>query len=201
MTYADTMAAMKAKRAEIGALQGEIRALQATAPRQEVQDYVLAGWNGPVRLSDLFAGKRDLILIHNMGTGCSSCTMWADGFNGVYDHLASRAAFVAASPNPVATQRQFAESRGWRFPMVSYEGSRFAEDMRFRHRGLEGPYAPDEAMGGWNPGVSIFRREDGRLWRLSEAEFGPWDSFCLAYHLFDLVPSLERTWSPSYRYA
>ena len=44
MTYAETMTAMKAKRAEITALRGEIRTLQAKAPRQEVQDYVLAGW-------------------------------------------------------------------------------------------------------------------------------------------------------------
>ena len=58
--------------------------------------------------------------------------MWADGFNGVYEHLASRAAFVVASPNPVETQKQFAASRGWRFPMVSYEGSPFAEDMGYR---------------------------------------------------------------------
>jgi predicted dithiol-disulfide oxidoreductase (DUF899 family) len=101
----------------------------------------------------------------------------------------------------VATQRQFAASRGWRFPMVSYEGSRFAEDMRFRHRGQGGVYETDEATGGWNPGVSVFRREDSRIFRLSEAEFGPWDSFCLAYHLFDLVPSLERNWAPRYRYA
>jgi len=201
MTYADTMAAMKSKRAQITALQGEMRALQAKAPRQEVQDYVLAGWNGPVRLSELFGDKADLILIHNMGTGCSSCTMWADGFNGVYDHLASRAAFVVASPNPVATQQQFAKSRGWRFPMVSYEGSTFAESMRFRYRGVDRGYETDEAMGGWNPGVSVFRREDGRIWRLSEADFGPWDSFCLVYHLFDLVPSLERDWTPRYRYA
>jgi predicted dithiol-disulfide oxidoreductase (DUF899 family) len=201
MTYAETMTAMKSKRAEIAALQGEMRAMQAKAPRQEVQDYVLAGWNGPVRLSELFGDKRDLILIHNMGTGCSSCTMWADGLNGVYEHLASRAAFVVASPNPVATQQQFAKSRGWRFPMVSYEGSTFAESMRFRHRGLDRGYETDEAMGGWNPGVSVFRREDGRIWRLSEADFGPWDSFCLVYHLFDLVPSLERDWTPRYRYA
>ena len=201
MTYADTMAAMNAKRAQIGVARAEIRALQAKAPRQEVADYVLAGWDGPVLLSELFGDRRDLILIHNMGTGCSSCTMWADGFNGVYDHLASRAAFVVASPNPVAAQKQFAKSRGWRFPMVSYEGSQFAEDMRFRRRGLDGCYAADEAMGGWNPGVSVFRRENGRIWRLSEADFGPWDSFCLVYHLFDLVPGLEPHWAPRYRYA
>jgi predicted dithiol-disulfide oxidoreductase (DUF899 family) len=33
---------------------------------------------GTVRLSELFAGKADLILIHNMGTTCPNCTLWAD---------------------------------------------------------------------------------------------------------------------------
>ena len=164
-----------------------------------MQDYVLAGWDGPVRLSELFGDKRDLILIHNMGTGCSSCTMWADGFNGVYDHLASRAAFVVASPNPVATQRQFAAAAG----ASRWSATRAAASPRTCAFATAKGGVPmtDETTGGWNPGVSVFRREDSRIFRLSEAEFGPWDSFCLAYHLFDLVPSLERNWAPRYRYA
>jgi len=197
MTYADTMAAMKSKRAEIAALQGEMRALQAAVEPQQVQDYVLSGWDGPVRLSELFGAKRDLIVIHNMGTGCPACTMWADGFNGVYDHLASRAAFALVSPNPVAVQKTFAASRGWRFPMVSYDGSTFAEDMGYR----EGGDPPDDKLGGWNPGVSTFRREGGKILRLSDTEFGPGDDFCVVFHLFDLIPGADPDWRPRYSYA
>ena len=146
-----------------------MRALQAKVEPQVVDDYVLDGWDGPVRLSELFGDKRDLIVIHNMGAGCASCTMWADGFNGVYDHLASRAAFVVASPDPVEAQKQFAASRGWRFPMVSYDG----QPLRRGHAlSPPGRRAEDEAMGGWNPGVSVFRRDGGRIWRVSDAEFG-----------------------------
>ena len=75
------------------------RALQAAAHPQDVTDYVFSGWEVPVRLSELFGDKENLILIHNMGRSCSSCTMWADGVNGVYDHLASRAAFALPSRN------------------------------------------------------------------------------------------------------
>jgi predicted dithiol-disulfide oxidoreductase (DUF899 family) len=197
MSYDDTMAAVNAKRKDIEALQGELRSLQAKVEPQEVDDYVLAGWDGPVRLSALFGDRRDLIVIHNMGAGCASCTMWADGFNGVYDHLAARAAFVVASPDPVAAQKRFAAGRGWRFPMVSYEGSRFAEDMRYRHGGD----CADEATGGWNPGVSVFRRDGGRIWRVSDAEFGEGDGFCVVYSLFDLFPEGGLTWQPKYSYA
>jgi predicted dithiol-disulfide oxidoreductase (DUF899 family) len=200
MTYAETMTALNAKRDEIAAVRKEMAALQATVEPEVVKDYVLAGWDGPVRLSDLFGDKDDLILIHNMGSGCPMCTMWADGFNGVYDHLASRAAFVVASPNPVEAQKKFAAGRGWRFPMVSYGASRFAEDMHYRHR-AGADFADDERMGGWNPGVSVFRRDGGRILRVSDAELGPWDDFCLVWHLFDLVPNLERTWKPQYTYA
>ena len=198
MTYAQSIASMNAKRQEIEALRAELRALQAAAEPQVVDDYLLTGWDGPVRLSDLFGGKRDLIVIHNMGTGCPACTMWADGFNGVYDHLASRAAFVIASPNPVDKQKAFAAGRGWRFPMVSYEGSRFAEDMGYREIGAD-PF--DDKLGGWNPGVSVFRRDGERIVRLSDAEFGPGDGFCVVFSLFDLVPDADPTWRPKYSYA
>ena len=197
MSYADTMAAMNAKREKIAALRKDLRALQESVEPQVVEDYVLAGWDGPVRLSALFAGKRDLMVIHNMGTGCPACTMWADGFNGVYDHLASRAAFVVASPNPVEVQKRFAAGRGWRFPMVSYDGSRFAEAMGFR----EGGDALDEKLGGWNPGVSVFRREGDAIVRVSDAEFGPGDGFCVVYALLDMIPGTDHNWQPKLSYA
>lgn len=197
MSYAETKASMDAKRQQIAGLQKEIRELQAAVEPEAVADYELTGWDGPVKLSDLFGDKRDLIVIHNMGVGCTSCTMWADGFNGVYDHLASRAAFVVSSPNPVEVQQEFAESRGWRFPMVSHAGTRFAEDMGYRRRGVD---AFDDSLGGWNPGISVFRRDGDAIVRVSDAEFGPMDSFCVVYHLFELVPGSDPNWSPSYKY-
>ncbi len=183
MSYAQSMAALEAGRARITALQDEMRALQKTVDPETVADYEFdASWDGSIRLSALFGDKPNLILIHNMGVGCTSCTMWADGFNGVYDHLASRAAFVVASHNPVEQQKAFAASRGWRFPMESpTAASPFASDMGYRQEERLG------IAGGWNAGVSTFRREGGRILRLSDMELGPWDSLCVVYHLFDLV--------------
>ena len=198
MTYAETMAAMNVKRQEIAALRDEMRTLQAKVEPEQVQDYVLDGWDGPVRLSELFGDKRDLILIHNMGKGCPSCTMWADGFNGVYDHLASRAAFVVSSPNPVEVQKAFAAERGWRFPMVSHAGTSFAADMGYRRIGAD---AGGDALGGWWPGVSVFRRDDERILRVSDTELGPGDDLCVVYSLFDLVPGSSLNWEPKYKYA
>ena len=154
MSYADTVSALKSKRDALLALHDEIRELQKTVEPQPVQDYVFEGWSGPVRLSELFARKRDLFVIHNMGTSCRYCTMWADGFNGVYEHLADRAAFVLATPNTPDVQKQFARSRGWRFPMVSHAGNSFAKDMGYR---LERGDEIGEDNSRWVPGVSAFQ--------------------------------------------
>ena len=189
MSYAETMAALAQKRAQIAALREEMRGLQARVEPQAVKDYVVSGWDGPVKLSALFGDKRDLVLIHNMGTGCSSCTMWADGFNGVYDHLVNRAAFVVSSPDAPDLQRQFAAGRGWRFPMLSHQGTTFAADMGYRSRD-----------GGWLPGISVFRREPSRILRVSDTGFCPGDDFCALWHIFDLLPDGAEVWQPKYRY-
>ncbi|HEY3798989.1 MAG TPA: DUF899 family protein [Caulobacteraceae bacterium] len=198
MTYADSMSALRAKRNDLLALHGEIRELQKKVEPQPVEDYVFEGWSGPVRLSELFGDKRDLFVIHNMGTTCRYCTMWADGFNGVYDHLADRAAFALASPNTTDVQKQFARSRGWRFPMVSHAGSNFTRDMGYR---LEKGDEDGEDRSRWVPGVSVFqKRADGSIVRVSDTDLGPHDDFCSVWHFLDMLPEGDAGWEPKFRY-
>lgn len=163
--------------------------LKRAMPRERVPEYQLAGWDGPVALSSLFEGKRDLIVIHNMGKGCRYCTLWADGFNGGWRHLANRAGFVVCSPDPVETQKAFAESRHWGFRMVSGAGSTFIQDMGFR----------DEKS--WRPGVSTFcLADDGTIERVARAEFGPYDLYCGVWHLIAMLAEGEKGWEPKYTY-
>jgi predicted dithiol-disulfide oxidoreductase (DUF899 family) len=198
MTYADTMTALKSKRHALLALHDEIRELQQAVEPQTVEDYLFEGWSGPVRLSELFGDKRDLFVIHNMGTTCRYCTMWADGFNGVYDHLADRAAFVLATPNTPQVQQQFAASRGWRFPMVSHAATSFAKDMGYR---LERGDETGENTSRWVPGVSAFqKRADGAVVRVSDTDLGPSDDFCSVWHLLDMLPEGPAGWEPKFRY-
>src|SRR5215472_6607797 len=109
MSYRDARAKLADYRCRIAELRQELRAVQATAEPEEVRDYELGTMNGVVRLSALLGDKRDLIVIHNMGVSCAYCTLWADGYNGIYDHLAARAAFVVSSPDPPAAQKKFAD--------------------------------------------------------------------------------------------
>lgn len=176
-------------RQRIAALRKKMRNVQKRIEPQPVTDYTFATVQGPKRLSQLFASMKDLFVIHNMGSGCPYCTLWADGYNGLYDHLTSRAAFVIASPDPPEVQKRFARSRGWRFPMVSHQGTTFAADMGYRSR-----------TGGWLPGISAFRRERNRIVRLSDAGSEPRDDFCALWHVFDLLPSGPGGWQPKFRY-
>ena len=189
MRYEDTADRLADYRRQIDALREQMRALQAAREPQAVEDYVLAGAAGPVRLSALFGAKRDLIAIHNMGKGCIYCTLWADGYNGIYPHLADRAAFVVTSPDAPELQRAFAAERGWRFPMASHAGTSFAADMGYR-----GP------NGGWLPGVSVFRRDGARVLRVADAAEHPGDDFCALWHLFAMLPGGAGDWQPRYAY-
>ena len=189
MNYHDTAAKLAAYRGEIAELRSKMRAAQASVEPVTVRDYEFATLEGPVRLSELFGSKRALFAIHNMGRSCPNCTLWADGFNGIYQHIADRAAFVVVSPDPPDVQKSFATGRGWRFPMVSHAGTNFAADMGYRAPG-----------GGWLPGVSVFRRDDGRLLRVADTSFDESDDFCTLWHLFALLPEGKAGWRAKFAY-
>ena len=189
MNYQETARQLDEYRRQIADLRRKMRSAQASIEPQEVRDYEFMTLDGKVRLSALFGDKDTLFAIHNMGSGCAHCTMWADGFNGVFDHLRDRAAFVVSSPDSPERQRSFAAARGWRFPMISWQGTTFAEDMGYRPDG--------RAM----PGVSVFKRKGGKIMRVADTGFDEGDDFCPVWHLFDLIPEGAAGWKPRFAYA
>lgn len=193
MTYETTRDAMNAKRMQMLALRGEIKALQAEIEPQPVDDYVFETTDGETRLSAMFGDKSDLFVVHNMGAGCMYCTLWADGFNGVYDHLSDRAAFVVTSPDAPAAQKKFAEGRGWRFPMASLGDNGFAAEMGFTD--TKGQFG-----GGYMPGVSVFQKRGDQVVRVSDTMFGPGDDFCSVFSFLGLLPEGQGDWQPQYKY-
>lgn len=188
MTYQDSTRQLNDFRGQIAEIRKKMRAVQAAIPPQPVDDYRLATLEGPRALSSFFGAKRDLFVIHNMGASCPYCTLWADGYNGAYAHLASRAGFLVTSPDAPEAQAKFAAGRGWKFPMASHQGTRFAADMGYR------------GENGWLPGVSVFRNENGRIARVSNAGFSPGDAFCSTWHFFDLIPEGADGWGPRFSY-
>jgi predicted dithiol-disulfide oxidoreductase (DUF899 family)/AraC-like DNA-binding protein len=186
---------------EIDSLQNEVelakqRLLEARKrrPKEPIRDYVFKDFNdNEVSLADLFGDKDDLILVHNMGTGCRHCTMWADGFTGLVPHLQDRAAFVVCSPDKPEVQKRFASKRNWNFRMVSAYDNSFIQDMGFWKD--SGPYP-----GPW-PGVSTFRRDpQGKIFRIAKTHFNPNDDFCAVWPLLDMLEDGSNGWEPKYSY-
>ena len=183
---------------EIAALEKEIQEkrekvekLRRKLVAQAIGEYTFTSRAGkPVKLSSLFGGKDDLIVVHNMGTGCRYCTLWADGFNGEYQHLENRAGFVVVSPNKPNVVDKFASGRNWQFNILSADGTTFFKDMGF-----------ESEKGGAQPGVSTFHREkDGTIKRVSKAYFGPGDMFCGVWHMLDMLKDGPNEWEPQYEY-
>lgn len=188
MSYKATAQKIKEYRRQIAGLREQMRTAQASVEPEEVRDYELArAGDGPVKLSQLFGDKDTLFVVHNMGASCPYCTLWADGFNGVYDHLRNRAAFVLTSPDTPEQQQRFAQARGWRFPMASCRGTNFPQDMG---------YWDDGPM----PGVSVFKRQGDRIVRVSDTSFSPGDDFCSVWHFLDLIPEGAGDWEPRINY-
>ena len=192
MAYTKTIAKINDGRRRIHKILGEMREWQATIEPEQVEDYEFGTPAGPVHLSELFGNQDDLFVVHNMGASCRYCTLWADGFNGLIQHLENRAGFVVSSPDAPDAQLKFANSRGWRFRMVSHEGSRFAKDM--------GYFATEGDHAGWQPGISAFRKDGDHIVRVSDTPLGPGDVFCAAWHIFNLLPAGVAGWEPQYRY-
>jgi predicted dithiol-disulfide oxidoreductase (DUF899 family) len=175
---------------ELMKLRAKAAELRRKIPAVEVQDYSLTGMSGEkVKLSEIFGYQDELILIHNMGRTCRSCTLWADGLNGFTKHFENRAAFALTSPDNYEIARKFSMERGWMFKIFSTEGTSFKRDMGFA-----------DISGEPQPGVSIFKKEpDGRIIHVTKDYFGPGDDYCSIWHFFDLLPS-GKEWEPQYHY-
>lgn len=172
--------------AELQRIQAAMCEVQRAAALGVVDDHVLEGPNGAVRLSELFGDKDDLVLVHNMGQRCSYCTMWGDGLSGLTRHLERRAAFVVVSPEAPESQQTFAASRGWPFAMVSSRGSTLERLLGF-----------EDGSGSRMPGYSTFHRApDGTIRHVASDFFGPGDSYNGAWHIFDRLAGGAGDWHP-----
>ena len=169
----------------------QLAELRLKLPRREVAEYTFhTGDDKTVKLSELFGDKNELLVVHNMGKSCPYCTLWADGFNGLYFHLENKAGFVVSTPDKPEVMKEFAESRDWKFKTVSTFGTSFKRDFGF-----------EKVNEDYWPGVSSFiKDEHGKVFHVSDAIFGPGDDFCSLWFFFDLLPNGSGDWHPKFKY-
>ena len=152
--------------AQIGELMVKLNELRRENVGPAVNNYSFNTFDGEVTLLDLFADKNKLLVIHNMGQGCRYCTLWADGFNGLLQHLESAMSVVLVSKDAPEIQRTFAKSRGWGFRLASHAGGDYIREQTV----VEGA----DNM----PGAVVYEREGDAIYRKSGSVFGPGDIYC-----------------------
>lgn len=181
MSNGEVMLSIDQLQKEIASKQKQLTELRGQLTPEAVENHLFLTQKAEeISLSELFGEYQELIVIHNMGTTCPYCTMWGDGFSAIYPQLEGKVAFVVSSPDVPAKQQEFAEERGWIFPMVSTanEGNPFRKDCGFQTE--EFVY----------PGLSVFLKQaDGRMIHHSSRIFGPGDNFGVLWHLLDLLPT------------
>ena len=124
------------------------------------KDYVFEGPGGKVRLTDLFEGRRQLIIYHFMfapdvdgwpSAGCPGCSLVVDNI-GHLAHLHARDTSLAlVSRAPLVNLESYKQRMGWTLPWVSSAGTDFNDDFGVT------------TAEGENFGLSVFLRENGAV--------------------------------------
>ena len=127
--------ALLAKEKEATHLRDKVNAERLALPWVKVQkNYAFDTPEGKKSLSDLFAGRSQLIIYHFMlgpgwAAGCPGCSFLADHLDGALPHLEHHdVTLLAVSRAPLAEIERYKARMGWRFPWVSSFGSDFNFD-------------------------------------------------------------------------
>ena len=194
--------ALLAKEKEFTRARDRLSAERRALPWVKVdKDYVFDTPDGKKRLSELFAGKSQLIVYHFMlgpgwEEGCPSCSFLADHFYGAIIHLSQRdVTFTAVSRAPLAEIEAFKRRMGWCFPWVSSFGSDFNFDYHVSFnddeigKNAEYNYERQEIDSDELPGVSVFFKDaSGAVFHTYSAYARGLDILLGAYNFLDLTP-------------
>lgn len=177
---------------EISAKKAELAKLISVTKQIPVKDYTFLGANDtPIQLSELFEDKDELVIVFYMGYQCKYCTLWADGYNGLYEHLSNRASFAVVSHETPLFQQELRKDRNWKFPMFSRANNTFAEDLGFTK--LEEENRP-------LPGIATFQKKSDGIYLHHRTYFGPGDNFCIQWDVINILPKGLNNWVPEYHY-
>lgn len=191
------------KEKEFTKIRDQLSRQRREMPWEKVEkDYEFQGLEGPVKLSELFNGRSQLIIYHFMfgpdwDAGCKSCSFLADHFDPAVVHLNHRdVTFVAVSRAPLEILQGYKNRMGWKFQWVSSYDSDFNfdynvsftdEEMKrgqvyYNYRNKNFPST--EA-----PGASVFFKDsDGTVYHTYSVYERGLDMFLTTYHYLDIVP-------------
>jgi predicted dithiol-disulfide oxidoreductase (DUF899 family) len=164
--------------------------------------YRFEGPAGQLSLSDLFAGRTQLIVYHFMlgpgwKEGCPSCSLLADHLDGSSVHLAARdVTLTVVSRAPYGEIAPFQQRMGWSFPWVSSYDSDFNRDFHVsftREEVASGTFDYNFGKSGFPseeaPGISVFAKDaSGAVFHTYSTYARGGEPLIAAYALLDMVP-------------
>ena len=201
--WLDARRSLLAKEKEFTRLREELSQQRRALPWEAVaKDYSFEGPDGNQGLSELFAGRSQLIVYHFMfapdwDAGCPHCSFWADNFNEIIVHLNQRdVTMIAVSHAPYGKLAAYRKRMGWTFKWVSSNGT----DFNFDYQASFTPEQIAEKKALYNfavqdpgvaerEGISVFYKdESGRLFHTYSTYARGIDIANAAYHYLDMVP-------------
>ena len=166
------------------------------------EDYSFESEAGTQTLTDLFAGRGQLVVQHFMygpgwEEGCKSCSFWADNLNGALPHLAARdVTLVAVSQAPWSDIAPFKERMGWDVHWVSSAAGQFSHDYHvwYTPEQIEAGdtfynYRPGFHYGEHSPGFSVFAKGGTDIYHTYSCYARGLDMLNGTYHVLDMVPN------------
>lgn len=195
--------ALLAKEKEWTRLRDELSVERRALPWVRIdKEYLFAGPDGRMTLSDLFAGRSQLIVKHFMlGPGwadpCVGCSFESDHLDGMIVHLENHdVSFVAVSRAPYPEIATMHRRMGWRFRWFSSHGSDFNYDFNvsFTPEQITAGQATYNYQEGATPieemsGRSIFCRDEAGTVFHTYSSFARGGELVLgAYALLDMTP-------------
>src|ERR1700704_3860404 len=180
----------------------KLSAARRALPWEKVEtNYVFDSERGSVNFADLFAGRGQLLVYHFMfgpdwDAGCKSCSFWGDNFERIVVHLNHRdVTLVLISRAPLERLNAYKKRMGWTFEWVSSLGNSFNHDFAVsftKDELAKGEknynFGTQQAYGEESPGISVFSKDDGAIYRTYSTFSRGLDMLNGAYHLLDLVP-------------
>jgi predicted dithiol-disulfide oxidoreductase (DUF899 family) len=190
--------------------QASLAQARRALPAVEVdKDYIFEGPAGLVGLVDLFEGRSQLVVyhfmwLHDIDQGCPSCSFAVDNMpDPVHLNNGADTTLVLVSRAPFSRIEQFRRRMGWTLPWYSSYGSDFNFDF---HVSNDDSIAPIEynykdkatllregldyvaADGADGQGISVFVRDDSRVFHTYSAYGVGADVMLSTYRFLDLTP-------------
>lgn len=214
VSHADWMRARREflkKEREFTRLRDALNEARRALPWERVEKpYEFETLGGKVPLAALFEGRRQLIVWHFMfgkdwKQGCSHCSFWADGWNGVVEHVKHRdTTLMAISQAPLERIEAFRKRMGWTFSWASSASTDFNFDFQAsaRPEELEAKqvlynYEVMEPFSDQMHGCSAFYRDDDdAIYHTYSTYARGVDMLNVAYQFLDLTAlGRDEDWS------